>query len=466
MTPRIAVRDIALFERRVPFARPFRFGAVTINEAAQAFVRVEIAFANGQTAVGASAEMIVPKWFDKRADRPPERTADDLRRSLAIARELYLSADGFDTAFGLHAARYIAQREACARENIPPLAAGYGPAEIDKAILDALLRGCGCNVFDGLAANIAGLDARSTPDLSNDAITRFLATRRRVERVAVRHTVGMDDAVEGEGGVADARETSGARYYKLKLGGDPEQDAARLIRIGCELQTLPAVDGVSLDANEQYADPEALQVLCERLDRDPALAPIATKLLYIEQPMPRERTMQTPLGTLALRDFIIDEADDSYDAFRAARSLGYHGVSLKSCKGIYKALLNAARAAQVEANGERCFITAEDLTCQAGLGVQQDLALGAFVGVVHAERNGHHYVDGFAAAPAHEAQAFCHAHPDFYSSDNGAVRLAIHHGALSTASLIAPGFAASAQPDWASLSSLVLPTPDFTKEHA
>ncbi len=465
MTPRIAVRDIALFERRIPFARPFRFGAVTIEAAAQAFVRVEIAFENGTTAIGASAEMIVPKWFDKRPDRTPERTADDLRRSLAIARGLYLSADGFDTAFGLHAARCTAHLEACAREDIPPLAAGYGPAEIDKAILDALLRGSGCNVFDGLAANIVGLDTRLTPDLSDEALTRFLSTRRRVEHVAIRHTVGLDDQVEGEGGVADPRETSGARYYKLKLGGDPDRDAARLIRIGRELQKLLAVDGVSLDANEQYADPAALQALCERLDRDPALAPIAGKLLYIEQPMPRERTMQTPLGTLASRDFIIDEADDGYDAFPAARQLGYRGVSLKSCKGIYKALLNAARAAQAEEQGERCFVTAEDLTCQAGLGVQQDLALGAFVGVTHAERNGHHYVDGFASAPAHEAQAFLAAHPDLYRSDDGAIRLAIHDGALSTASLVAPGFATSAQPDWASLSPLALPTPDLIKEH-
>jgi len=49
---------------------------------------------------------------------------------------------------------------------------------------------------------------------------------------------------------------------------------------------------------------------------------------------------------------------------------------------------------------ERCrrkiFISGEDLTCQAGLGVQQDLALGALIGVTHAERNGHHYVDGLA----------------------------------------------------------------------
>ena len=275
-----------------------------------------------------------------------------------------------------------------------------------------------------------------------------------------------DDPVEGEGGVGDPHETAGARYFKLKLGGDPDADAARLIRIGRELDRLPVVDGVTLDANEQYADLAALAALCGRLDRDPELGGIARRLLYVEQPMPRERTMQTPLGELAARDFIVDEADDGYDSFPAARRLGYRGVSLKSCKGIYKALLNAARAARAEAAGERCFVTAEDLTCQAGLAVQQDLALGAFVGVTHAERNGHHYVDGFTAAPAAEAQAFRAVHPDLYAGDGGAIRLAINDGALATGSLVVPGFAAAAQPDWASLPPLHLPTPRLIKEHA
>lgn len=40
--PRIALREIALYERPVAFVRPFRFGAVTVNAAPQAFVRVVI----------------------------------------------------------------------------------------------------------------------------------------------------------------------------------------------------------------------------------------------------------------------------------------------------------------------------------------------------------------------------------------------------------------------------------------
>jgi hypothetical protein len=464
MAPGLAVRDIAFFERPIDFVRPFRFGSVTITRATQIFVRAEIELEDGSKSVGGSAEMMAPKWFDKRPHLSAEESAAELRRALMIARELYLTGDGFETAFGLHAARIGVQLAACIKEDIPPLAAAYGPAEIDKAVLDALLRAAGKNFFDGMTANIAGIDARLTPDLSGDEIATFLASRRRLDRVAVRHTVGMDDKVEGEGGVADPADNAGARYFKLKLGGDPLADTARLIRIGKELGKLPYDYKVTLDANEQYADLTALAALVASLDRDSALQPISAKLLYVEQPIPREIFRQSPLGSLTRRDFIIDEADDSYDAFPTARALGYRGISSKSCKGIYKSILNAARAAKWSAAGENFFITGEDLTCQAGLGVQQDLALGAFIGVTHAERNGHHYVDGFSGVADREAEAFLAAHPDLYVRDGDKIRLSIHDGDLLTGSLTKPGFASGAHPDWTALTPLRTPTTKTLQE--
>jgi len=457
MAPRLKLRDIAFFERPVQFARPFRFGAITINATPQLFVRVEIEVEGRGAAVGASAELLVPKWFDKRPELSPAQTVDDLRRSLEIARGLYLARTGFLTAFDLHASCIGAQIATCAKKNIPALAAAYGPAEIDKAILDALLRAAETNFFDGMAGNIAGIDARLSPDLKEADLTTFLSRRKPLPRVAIRHTVGLDDPIEGEGGVADARENSGARYFKLKLSGDPVADAARLARIGKELDALARDYKVTLDANEQYADLAALHALIDRLDHDPALRSISSRLLYVEQPMPRDVTRQSPLGSLAVRGFIIDEADDSYDAFPAARALGYCGISSKSCKGLYKSIVNATRSAKWSTAGERFFVTGEDLTCQAGLAVQQDLALGAFIGIAHAERNGHHYVDGFGDTPAAEAQAFAAAHPDLYADAGQGIRLSIHDGDLLTGSLNAMGFATSVHPDWSALRPLEQP---------
>ena len=98
---------------------------------------------------------------------------------------------------------------------------------------------------------------------------------------------------------------------------------------------------------------------------------------------------------------LIDESDNTLDAFIKAIAHGYTGVSSKNCKGFYRSLLNAARCRKLNSGGEqRFFMSAEDLTTQAGLAVQQDLALVNLIGLTHVERNGHHYVDGFAGQGA------------------------------------------------------------------
>jgi hypothetical protein len=456
--PRFTVREIALYERDVPFRKPFRFGAVTVERASQAFVRVEIALEDGRTASGATAELMVPKWFDKNPALSIGDTVGELRRSLVIARELYLANSKPLTAFALHGEAVGMQMERCAAEHMPALAAAFGPAQLDKAILDALLRAYEIDVFRGLAANIAGVDARLTPDLDEIALRHFLSSRQPLDRVAVRHTVGMLDPLRDAGGLAEIVAAYGCRAFKIKLGGDPHADAERLREIDAELLRLGVDYRATVDANEQYADLASLAALCEALEKDSTLAGAAERLLYIEQPLPRELALETPLGTLADRfAFIIDEADDHYGAFPQARRLGYRGISSKACKGIYKSLLNGARAQawNAETGEQRYFISAEDLTCQAGLAVQQDTALIAFHGIAHAERNGHHYVDGFANAPEREKAAFAEMHPDLYrGGGSGITRLVIENGSISTRSLGCIGFASAAAPDWSSLTPI------------
>ena len=80
---------------------------------------------------------------------------------------------------------------------------------------------------------------------------------------------------------------------------------------------------------------------------------------------------------------------------------------------------------------------------EAAFAAIADDAAGAGV----AERNGHHYVDGFADTPSAEAQAFLDAHPDLYVQADGPVRLRIADGFLATASLACPGFASGVAPD-------------------
>jgi hypothetical protein len=446
MAPRLMVNNVALSEHPVQFRTPFRFGSATVESAPQLFVHAEIEVEGYGRSLGATAELMVPKWFNKDPRLSAGETVEQLRNSVRIARDLYLSEQSFDTAFGLHAERIAKQVSCCAAAGIPALAACFGPAEIDKAIVDALLRAVGLDVFSGLRANIIGLDPRLSPDLDHDDIVRFLSNRTGLREIALRHTVGMLDPLSS---LQEVVLNTGSRYFKLKLSGDPEADRARLASIATTLDALRVDYHVTLDANEQYAEVARLGTLVGALTNDAALAPLARRLLYIEQPLPREITWDVPLGDLRRHfAFIIDEADDGYDAFPRARALGYRGVSSKACKVLYKSLLNGARAMRwSEDAAERSFVTAEDLTCQAGLAVQQDTALVAFLGIRHAERNGHHYVDGFADTPPEEAEAFLAAHPDLYEKLGGRVQLAVHDGMISVASLAARGFASGVPPD-------------------
>ena len=90
--------------------------------------------------------------------------------------------------------------------------------------------------------------------------------------------------------------------------------------------------------------------------------------------------------------------------------------------------------------------------------MQQDTALAALLGMTHVERNGHHYVNGFAGqngGPA-EQQAFLDAHPDLYSRTGDNVRVRVEDGRLRIHSFNAPGFASGAQPDFDAMAPLAL----------
>src|SRR3974390_3861132 len=147
--PGLPVRDIRLAERTVTFQHPFRFGSTTVMSAPQVFVHAEIKI-DGRTSFGATAELMVPKWFDKNPAISIEETVEELRQSLVVARELYLKQRAPLSAFALHATVYPHQLETCTHVGMPQLAALFGPAEIDKAIVNALFSVNDLNVFSGL----------------------------------------------------------------------------------------------------------------------------------------------------------------------------------------------------------------------------------------------------------------------------------------------------------------------------
>lgn len=473
--PTFHVIAIELYERPVALRIPFRFGAATVTHAPQAFVRARIRLAGvvsgGDEAQGAAAELMIPKWFDKSPQKSNAENVSDLRKALASAADAYASEGSSRTAFGHAAAHYHSLLAAGAAAGLNALVSNYGPSLIDRAILDALCRALGVSFNVAIRGNVPGIDTSLTPDLAGFDLDRFLRGLGSAARIAARHTVGMLDPIrtpDAAGGVGDGLPETleqviavyGNRYFKLKLGGRPDADLRRLTEIAVVLDRLPEYT-VTLDGNEQFADVMTIAEFWRKAAATPSLARLVAATLYLEQPLARALALATDVAEIARsKPLLIDESDATLDAFPAARSLGYSGVSSKSCKGIYKSLLNAARCTLWNRSMPRgYFLSAEDLTMQAGLAVQQDLALASVLGLTHVERNGHHYVNGFAGqgADAAEQQRFLSAHSDLYETSRGSVRLAIRDGSIALGSLEIAGFASGAEPDWTALEPMARP---------
>jgi hypothetical protein len=462
-----AIREIELYERPVVLRLPFRFGVVTLTQCPQAFVRARIEFADGRSAWGAAAEMMAPKWFDKNLQLSNDDNFEQLRAVLRMARTAYLSESSAANAFGHFARHYGAHLQAATARGFNPLLANYGPALIDRAVLDALCRAQGISFYDAMAANLPGIGA-ARPEFAGMTFDAVLASRAPATDIEARHTVGLLDAITqsdltqrvGDGLPETLEEviaTYGHRYFKLKVGGHVEADVARLQAIAGVLRGIAEPYFVSLDGNEQYESVEGVAELVAGIRAQPLLGRLWDSILFIEQPIARKLALDVDLRAAALgKPVIIDESDGGLDTFVQARDRGYAGVSSKTCKGIYKSVLNAARCAAWNAQEAqpRFFMSAEDLTTQAGIAVQQDIALVNLLGIRHVERNGHHYVNGMAALPQAEQDAFLAAHPDVYERSHGAVRLAIRAGRIAIGSLDCVGYASAAMPDFSAMSSL------------
>ena len=441
-----------------------------MTRSTQATIRVTIALEDGRTSVGVAAETLGAKWFDKSPAFSDAQNLDQLRQSLASAIDLY-RGQGWSTPFGLYAGTYAEQQSRGADLGLVPLVAAYGPALLDRAILDALGRAQSLSFAQMISRNVAGIGATGlTPDLAGYDLSRFLANLKSGPDIAVRHTVGLVDPIVAADQKPAERVNDGlpetleevvahyrGRYYKLKVGGNVTADLDRLGRIADVLDRTAGDYRTTLDGNEQYDDVEGIAELWRRMREAPGLARLVASTLFIEQPIKRTAALAKPVDALArLKPLIIDESDGELSSFPAALALGYSGVSSKNCKGLYKSILNAARVSRLnaEAGAAKYFMSAEDLTTQAGVSVQQDLALVSLLGLDHVERNGHHFIDGMSFAPEREQADFARAHPDLYDRSAGPARLRIREGRLALGSLACPGLAVAADMDFAGMRTM------------
>jgi L-alanine-DL-glutamate epimerase-like enolase superfamily enzyme len=446
--PKLRIREAAVFERRLSMRLPFRFGAATVTEASQIFLKLLVEDAGGRVSHGYAAELMVPKWFDKNPELTNADNENQLRRSLDIALDLVKRAAPA-SAFGLHAALEPAQHDVAASEGLNGLIASFGLALLDRAVLDGLCRLSDLPVAEIIRLNLPGIDASTTPDLAAFDIPGFLATLQPQRSLFLRHTVGYADALTPDGikgerlddGLPECLSEEIATYelshFKIKISGQSKADVERLKAVGSILDGLPAYHA-TLDGNEQFENEAHVADFWSDVEAEPALARLRASLLFIEQPIARGVALSSSVSTLAARVALeIDESDGEKDAFLKAKQQGYKGVSSKSCKGFYRAFLNRMRVEQWNAQGAGgFFMSAEDLTTQAGIALQQDLALAGLLGLGHIERNGHHYVNGMSGAGPDESRAWLDAHSDLYREAAGRPRLAVQGGKISLGSVL------------------------------
>ncbi len=450
----LIVRAADLRTRPVQLRLPFRFGANTLTACPQLFARVDVEVPGHGVTQGFAAELMVPKWFDKRAEFTPADNIAHLAAATRNATQAYRN-DTPATAFSLFTRHCAALQEQGRARGLTDLSIGFGQAVVDRAVIDALCRATQRSFFDAARQNLLGLgDTPLAPDMAGWDWPGWLAAMQPLRRIEARHTVGLLDEIDavrfGDDGLPISLraviERYGHKSFKIKLGGDPKSDLQRLRSVLTVLDATVGDYRYTVDGNEQYASIDALNELLAGLRT--LKAP-----LYVEQPVPRDLSFSTPLPSDPRAPLLMDEADGTLAAFANGRALGWSGVSSKACKGVYKSLINRARCERwnQEAGQPLHFMSAEDLTCQAGLSVQQDLALVALLGITHSERNGHHYGRGFGDAPEAEQRAFSSAHPDLYDKHH---RLRIERGVIKIDSLFAPGYAHAAEPDWQATQAL------------
>ncbi len=422
---------------------PFRFGAATLRRAAILVARARIESADGgRSSFGFAADLLVPKWFEK---DPAKSARDDAAALAASAREAAgaFAAAGTGSAFDLWT-RAFGERVGSAAPGAPDrLVRGFGVALVERAVVDAACRAAGVSFFDALSRGLLGFDATG------------LLPERPAETIEVRHTVGLLDALRAgdldpAARVADGFpetledeiRTRGVRRFKVKLDGTrPGAAVARLLDVAAVARDLLGSGfGVTADGNESFPGFEPLEEVLFKLDESEAGRFLLDRLLFVEQPLPRAATFVPVPRPLRERvDLVIDEADDSTDAFSRAVDAGYRGVSVKNCKGVFRALQNRSRC---EKSGGRLFQTAEDLTNLPVLALQQDLATVAALGLPDAERNGHHYFRGLEHLPRVEAADALSRHAGLYEAKGpgGAPALRIAGGRLDVRSLRCAGY--------------------------
>ncbi|MCH8977670.1 MAG: hypothetical protein IH945_00295 [Armatimonadetes bacterium] len=442
----VRVVDAGFRTKSVHTRIPFKFGVHVLRSVPLAELALTVESPARERSVGRASDLLVPKWFDKGPDSSPEQDSAALAESADAAVKTAIAVDVQDV-FGIwcdvHAER-VGTRD---HRDGDALVRGFGVALVERALIDAVCRMAERPFHAALLDGTLGFDSGQI--LEETAAWSPERLGDPVRSIEVRHTVGMLDPLTVaeipadewvEDGLPQALEEDiaayGVRWFKIKVCGDPKADAERL-------RDVARVAGeharYTLDGNEQCDDLESLAGTLEDLRSDPVCRRLVDRIVLIEQPLPRRETFEASanraLGRLSkIAPVIIDEADTDARAFTRAIELGYAGVSVKACKGTFRALANRAL---IDVRGDTAlFQSGEDLTNLGSIPLQQDLALQATLGMQHVERNGHHYFRGLDHLSEQTRAELVRSLPELYVLEEDLTRVRIADGRIDVSSVV------------------------------
>jgi hypothetical protein len=467
--PRLRVLNVDLRVLPMRTRIPFRYGIATLTHVPHLFVQAAVEV-DGKVHQGFTSEGLPPKWFTK---NPRSSNEQDLADMLAVIQNAvrlgsHLSASPV-TFYAWWHAMHQEQGQWAFKLGHPPLLWNFGISMIERPVVEAMCKHAGVPAHEFIRSGALGVNWGDIHPGLDDHTEKDFLPAAPLGSVQVRHTIGLADPIlisdipAGErlhDGLPQALEECipayGLHYFKVKAGGNLDADLPRLASI---TKTLLEKCGdtfcVTLDGNESFTELGAFRAFYEKLRAAPAIKPLLVRLLWVEQPIHRDKALSDSVGR-ELQDWpdapamIIDESDgDVGDAHRALK-LGYSGTSHKNCKGILKGLVNAALVHHHRRlRPKRTFIlSAEDLCIAGPVTLMQDLAMHALLGTTHVERNGHHYFRGLTPYPPEMGVLTARAHPDMYvTNGDGLTSLKITDGALSLQTVNEAPFGYGVEPD-------------------
>jgi len=334
---------------------PLHLSSGVIDTVTEARAAVTV-YANGREVTGHGAIYLSGQWAW------PDAPITYAERDMALQSTCRTIADRLPELCGGEAVHPLELglrlHEAMLRmaEAPPPLARMMCASPFDAALHDAAGIALGCSAFDLYRTPVAipSADGLFTGGSAGSAIARMLQPPQLyldAWLIISPHDVLGDVMLP-------AVQRHGYRCFKLKIFGNPNEDAARTVEVYRAARNAGiACPRLNVDSNE--GNPDADSVL-EYLHRLQALdAEAFHALAYLEQPTHRDiqRHRYDWRRVAAVKPVMIDEGLLDASMFSEAVAQGWSGFCLKTCKGHSFSLVAAAWAQE-----HRLHIAMQDLT--------------------------------------------------------------------------------------------------------